>query len=108
MLITNIPHFPAMSASVVFVQPRLKVQSMRYYKCQSSVAVLNLRTVFLEKPFCTVPKLQDKMVQLTSVEFLKAMIYERTTLVLVGKFVYEVLQEFYAVPLPRPRRVTNV
>jgi hypothetical protein len=48
------------------------------------------------------------MVQLTSVEFLKTMIYERTTIVLVGKFVYEVLQEFYAVSLPRPRRVTNV
>jgi hypothetical protein len=47
-----------------------------------------VRCTYLEKLFRTVPKLQDKMVQLTSVEFLKTMIYERTTIVLVGKFVY--------------------
>ncbi|KAJ7601365.1 hypothetical protein B0H17DRAFT_1155328 [Mycena rosella] len=41
------------------------------------------------------------MAELTAVEFLKAMIYERATIVLVGKFVYEVLEEFYAVPLHR-------
>jgi hypothetical protein len=42
------------------------------------------------------------MAQLTSVEFLEAIIHERSTIVLVGKFVHEVLQEFYAVPLRGP------
>jgi hypothetical protein len=56
-------------------------------ECQSSPAVLNLRAVFLEKLFRTVPKLQTRMAQLTSVEFLKAIIYERSTIVLVGKYV---------------------
>jgi hypothetical protein len=66
-------------------------------ECQSSTAILNMRNICLEKLFQTVPKLQKKMVKLTSVEFLKAMIYERSTIILVAKFVHEVLQEFYAV-----------
>jgi hypothetical protein len=41
------------------------------------------------------------MAELTSVEFLKAMISERSTIVLVAKFVFDVLQVFYAVPLHR-------
>ncbi|KAJ6509754.1 hypothetical protein DFH09DRAFT_1100690 [Mycena vulgaris] len=65
-------------------------------------AVLTLRATFLDKLFRTVPKLQNEMAELTSVEFLKAMIYERATIVLVAKFVYEVLEEFCAVPLYRP------
>ncbi|KAJ6529707.1 hypothetical protein B0H19DRAFT_1274105 [Mycena capillaripes] len=68
----------------------------------SSPAVLNLYAKFLEKLFRAVPKLQDKMAQLTSVEFLKAIIYERSTIFLVGTYVHEILQEFYAVPLRRP------
>jgi hypothetical protein len=58
--------------------------------------VLNLRSVFLENLFRAVPKLQNKMAELTRTEFLKAMIYERSAIVLVAKFVHEVL-EFYAV-----------
>jgi hypothetical protein len=50
----------------------------------------------------------NTMAQLTSVEFLKAMIYEHSPIVLVGKFVHEVLQEFYAGPLHHMSRVTNV
>jgi hypothetical protein len=64
--------------------------------------VLDLRASFLEKLFRTVPKLQNKMVQLTTVEFLNTIIYERSTIVLVGKYVYDVLQESYASPLQRP------
>ncbi|KAJ7735502.1 hypothetical protein B0H16DRAFT_1327093, partial [Mycena metata] len=70
-------------------------------ECRASPAVLELRAKFLDKLFRTVPKLQDKMAQLTSVEFLKAIIYERSTILLVGKYVHDVLQEFYAVPLLR-------
>jgi hypothetical protein len=41
-----------------------------------------------------VSKMQKKKVELRNVEFLKAMIYEHSTIVLVVKFVNEVLQEF--------------
>jgi hypothetical protein len=71
-------------------------------ECRASTVVLSLREAFLIKLFRAVPKLQDKMAQLTSVEFLKAVIYQRSTIVLVGKFVHEVLQEFYTVPMRRP------
>ncbi len=71
-------------------------------ECQASEAVLNLRNIFLDKLFHTLPRLQNKMAELTSVEFLKAVIYERSTIVLVGKFVHEVLEEFYAIPVYRP------
>ncbi|KAJ7454636.1 hypothetical protein B0H11DRAFT_1654427, partial [Mycena galericulata] len=71
-------------------------------ECKASPAVLNLRNIFLGKLFRAVPKMQTKLAELSSVEFLKAMIYERSTIVLVGKFVHEVLEEFYAAPLYRP------
>ncbi|KAJ6604922.1 hypothetical protein B0H10DRAFT_1957410 [Mycena sp. CBHHK59/15] len=47
---------------------------------------------------------KSKVAELTSVEFLKAIIHEHATIVLVGKYVHDVLQEFYAFPL----RQTNV
>ncbi|KAJ6552713.1 P-loop containing nucleoside triphosphate hydrolase protein [Mycena sp. CBHHK59/15] len=55
-------------------------------ECQASPwpAVLNLRTVLLE-----------------NVEFLKAIIHEHATIVLVGKYAHDVLQDFYAFPLRR-------
>jgi hypothetical protein len=71
-------------------------------ECRTSPTVCNLRADFLDKLFRTVPKLHDTMAKLTSVEFLKAMVYERATIVLVAKFVYDVLQVFYAVPMHRP------
>jgi hypothetical protein len=76
-------------------------------ECKESHSILDLRTAFLEKLFSTVPKtkMQQKMVQLSSVEFLKAIIYERATILLVGKYEHEVLQEFYAVPVYRPNRL---
>jgi hypothetical protein len=63
-------------------------------ECQASSAVLNLRAKFLENLFRAVPKLQDKMVQLTSVEFLKAIIYERSTMVLVGNLCMTSFKSF--------------
>jgi hypothetical protein len=41
----------------------------------------------------------SEMVELDSIEFLKAMIYERSTIVLVAKYAHEVLREFYSVPV---------
>ncbi|KAJ6481604.1 hypothetical protein DFH09DRAFT_950531 [Mycena vulgaris] len=86
-----------------FCKTRVESPEHALFECQASPAVLTLRATFLDKLFRTVPKLQNEMAELTSVEFLKAMIYERATIVLVAKFVYEVLEEFYAVPLYRPR-----
>ncbi|KAJ7488464.1 hypothetical protein B0H11DRAFT_1688689, partial [Mycena galericulata] len=71
-------------------------------ECQASPAVLDMRNIFLGKLFRAVPKMQIKLAELSSVEFLKAMIYERSTIVLVAKFVHDVLEEFYAVPVYRP------
>jgi hypothetical protein len=70
-------------------------------ECQTSDAVLNLRKIFLEKLIRTVPPMQKKLAELTSVEFLKAIIYERSTIVLVAKFVHEVLEVFYGIPVYR-------
>jgi hypothetical protein len=39
------------------------------------------------------------MAELTTVEFLKAVIYERPTIVLVAKYVHDVLEVFYASPV---------
>ncbi|KAJ6467074.1 hypothetical protein C8R47DRAFT_990571 [Mycena vitilis] len=76
-------------------------------ECQASPTVLNLRNTFWEKFLRTVPKMQGKIVDLDLVEVLKALIYERATITLVGKFVHEVLEVFYSVPVYRPSRGTN-
>jgi hypothetical protein len=68
-------------------------------ECIASPEVVALRSGFLPKVLTTVPKLQTKMVQLSSVDFLKAIIFDRSTILLVGKFVHKVLEVFYAVPL---------
>ncbi|KAJ6563723.1 hypothetical protein DFH09DRAFT_830899, partial [Mycena vulgaris] len=83
-----------------FCKTQVESPEHALFECQASPAVLTLRATFLDKLFRTVPKLQNEMAELTSVEFLKAMIYERATIVLVAKFVYEVLEEFYAPPPP--------
>jgi hypothetical protein len=41
------------------------------------------------------------MAELTTIEFLKAIIYERSTIVLVAKFAHEILEVFYATPIYR-------
>jgi hypothetical protein len=64
--------------------------------CKISVDVVALRTVFLENLFGYAPKLRRLMVELDNVEFFKAMLYDRASIGLVGKFAYEVLQVFYA------------
>jgi hypothetical protein len=39
-----------------------------------------------------VPRMESKFVELGSIELLKALIYERSTITLVGKFVHDVLE----------------
>jgi hypothetical protein len=65
-------------------------------ECQACPQVGDLRNVFLEKLLRTVPKMQRKIVDLDSISQLKAMIYERATIVLLGNFVHDVLEVFYA------------
>jgi hypothetical protein len=61
-------------------------------ECQASPEVLNLRNVFLGKFLRAVPRMESKFVELGSIELLKALIYERSTITLVGKFVHDVLE----------------
>ena len=62
---------------------------------------VSLRTIFLENLFNTTPNLRRLMVEETSIEFFKSMVYERSTIALVAKFAHEVLQIFYAIPVFR-------
>jgi hypothetical protein len=66
-------------------------------ECQASPEVLNLRNVFLGKLLRAVPR----------IELLKALIYKRSTITLVGKFVDDVLEVFYRLPVYRPSRRGN-
>jgi hypothetical protein len=69
--------------------------------CNALDALNQLRSAFLTKLFLDAPFLQLRMVELTNIEFVKAMIYHRPTITLVAKYVYEVLQLFYALPVFR-------
>ena len=69
--------------------------------CESSDRLVELRSVFLSKLFADLPSLRGRMAELTNTEFLKAIIYPRSTIALVAKFAYEVLELFYAVPVYR-------
>ncbi len=67
-------------------------------------AILN---VLLGKLLRAVPRMENKIVELGSIELLKALIYERSTITLVGKFVHDVLEVFYRLPVHRPSRRGN-
>ncbi|KAJ7267675.1 hypothetical protein B0H12DRAFT_1209080 [Mycena haematopus] len=69
--------------------------------CQSSDKLIELRAVFLAKLFTDLPQLHTQMAELSNTEFLKAIIYPRSTIALVAKFAYEVLEVFYEVPVFR-------
>jgi hypothetical protein len=72
-------------------------------ECNASPAVLDLRSTFMEKLLQTAPTLQQKMVELNSTSFLKAIIYQCSAIVLVAKFVHDILEVFYSVPVYGPR-----
>jgi len=63
--------------------------------------VMQLRKAFLSELFTQVPSLQVDLAELTETEFLKAMIYPRATIALTAKFMHDVLEVFYAVPVLR-------
>jgi hypothetical protein len=72
-------------------------------ECQACPKVVDLRNVFLEKLLRTVPKMQRKIVDLDCISLLKAVIYERSTIVLLGNFMHDVLDVFYATHVYRRR-----
>lgn len=63
--------------------------------------VVNLRAIFLGELFSALPEMQGWMAELCNAEFLKAIICARSTAVLVAKFMFEVLELFYSVPVFR-------
>jgi hypothetical protein len=69
--------------------------------CESSDTLVELRATFLEKLFSDLPNLRIQMMALSNTEFLKAIIYPRSTIPLVAKFAFDVLEVFYAAPLFR-------
>jgi hypothetical protein len=70
-------------------------------ECQSNPDVVNIRNAFMAKLFHTVPKFQLMSMMVDSIAFCRAIIYEHSTIVLVGKFVNEVLEVFYATEVYR-------
>ena len=70
-------------------------------ECKSSATILELRRILLEKLLSTAPNLRQKMVDLDNVAFLKAMIFQHSTILLVAKYTHDVLEVFYSVPLHR-------
>ncbi|KAJ7620092.1 hypothetical protein FB45DRAFT_754785, partial [Roridomyces roridus] len=76
------------------------------FECQASTEVVQFRAVFMDNFLRTMPKWRDQWANCTSVQLLKALIYERVTIKLFGKYVYEVLRIFYEVPVYRGGRQT--
>jgi hypothetical protein len=66
-------------------------------ECPANPEVLALHNVFFEKLLRTVQKLREEMLQPSSIELLKAIIYQSLAIVLLGKFVHNILQIFYAI-----------
>lgn len=67
--------------------------------CDALDTLNQLRSTFLTKLLLEAPLLQLRMAELTNTEFTKAMVYHRPTIALVAKYVYEVLELFYAIPV---------
>jgi hypothetical protein len=84
-----------------FCKARVESPEHALLECQANPDVLHLRNIFLEKLVRTIPKMQRNIIDLNSIALLKVIIYERSTIVLLGKFVREVLKIFYAIPVFR-------
>jgi hypothetical protein len=69
--------------------------------CESSDTLVELRATFLAKLFSDLPNLRIQMMALSNTEFLEATIYLRSTIPLVVKFAFDVLEVFYAEALFR-------
>ncbi|KAJ7818102.1 hypothetical protein B0H14DRAFT_2373526 [Mycena olivaceomarginata] len=63
-----------------FCVARVESPEHALLECYANLDIIALRSVFLGKLFRAVPKLKQKMTQLNSIEFLKVMIYECSTI----------------------------
>ena len=84
-----------------FCKSEVETPEHALVSCASSNALVDLRAEFCVKLFHDLPYLQDAMAKLSNTEFLKAIIYPRSTIALVAKFAYDVLEIYYAVPVFR-------
>ena len=84
-----------------FCRTEVETPEHALISCQSSDLMVELRNVFLRKLFSDLPYLQQWMVELSNMEFLKAIIYPRSTIALVAKFAFDVLEFLYAAPVFR-------
>jgi hypothetical protein len=69
--------------------------------CSASPEVVALREEFMKALFEREPKLERQWWELSSESFLKALLFPRSTIALVAKFAYEILEVFYAEPVYR-------
>ncbi|KAJ7220893.1 hypothetical protein GGX14DRAFT_354251 [Mycena pura] len=76
-----------------FCRKEIETPERALITCESSDKVVELRAVFLGHLFTALPDLQDKMVELSNTEFLKAIIHLRSTIALVAKYAFDVLED---------------
>jgi hypothetical protein len=69
--------------------------------CEESPKLVGLRTDFLSALFAKEPRLERQWWELSSENFVRAMIFPRSSIALVAKFAYDVLETFYAEPVYR-------
>lgn len=84
-----------------FCHHEVETSEHALFQCAGSVDVRKLRKAFLTQIFHEIPHLQ-RMRGSTTLDFLKALTYERQTISLLAKYAYDVLQLFYAVPMKWP------
>src|ERR1700753_3337507 len=61
-------------------------------ECNGSEELVKLITEFLTNLFAKLPNLQGQMAELTATEFLSTVIFQRATICLLAKYVYEVFE----------------
>jgi hypothetical protein len=82
-----------------FCRREVEIPEHALITCESSDTLVELRATFLVKLFSDLPNLCIQMMALSNTEFLKAIIYLRSTIPLVAKSAFDVLEVFYAEPL---------
>jgi hypothetical protein len=96
-----LPKVPRAERVCRFCKTEVETPEHALITCVFSDALIDLREQFLGKLFNDLPNLRHQMAELSNTEFLKAIIYPRSTIALVAKFAYDVLQTYYAVPVYR-------
>jgi hypothetical protein len=91
-----------------FCKKEIETPEHALLTCVSSDALVDLRANFLARLFSEIPDLRVQMMVLSNTEFLKAIIFPRSTIALVAKYAYEVLEVFYAVPVWRREPLREV